>query len=191
MNEPPREILAARAGAEEVVSRETVLKAIDQTAIRLDLALHDENPLLVCVLQGAIAFTGALLQRLHFPLQLTSVHVGRYSDHTHGGELNWFARPTIALADRHVVLIDDVLDRGITLAALKSWALAQGAAKVTIVVLVDKQVNTEREISADFTVLECPDRFLFGWGMDYRGYWRNLPAIYAIAEEQTRQEDSA
>jgi hypoxanthine phosphoribosyltransferase len=180
----PAEALAARASAEELVSAAEVRKAVDQVAVRMTVDLAQTNPVLISVLEGGLAFTGWLLKRLDFPLQTGYVHVGRYGDETTGGQLQWHARPTIKIEDRCVVFIDDILDKGITLTHLREWAFAQGAAQVKVAVLVDKQIPgaQQRPISADFIGLRAPDRFLFGCGMDYQGYWRNLPAIYALAE---------
>ena len=176
----PQRILAARETAELVFPAETVLTAIDRLAVRLTVALAEENPLLLCVLNGGLPFTAALMQRLQFPLALSYVHVGRYAEGTRGGELQWHARPGIPLTDRHVVLVDDIVDEGVTLAALEAWCLEAGAREVTTAVLLDK---TARSGGYDgFTALSCPDRYVFGWGMDFEGYWRNLPAIYALSE---------
>ncbi len=187
--EPPRDVLAARARAEEIVSAEAVQFAIDQTAVRLTVALNDANPVLLCVLHGGLAYTGELLKRLPFPLELSYVHVGRYGDATRGQGLTWFARPTLELARRHVLLIDDIFDQGKTLSALVAWSFAQGAAAVTTTVLVDKLLKSQRgeAISIDYAALRCRDRYLFGCGMDYRGYWRNLPAIYALPRDMENQ----
>jgi hypoxanthine phosphoribosyltransferase len=182
MKRPPPEVLAVRQRATEVVSAAAVLKAIDQLAVRMTLALADENPLLVCVMNGAVPFAGALLQRLQFPAQFTHVHVSRYGDATQGGELRWHSQPTVSLNGRHVVFLDDIFDQGVTLAALGRWALEGGAQQVSYAVLVDKQIaaSAERPIVINFAALQCEDRFLIGYGMDYQGYWRNLPAIYAV-----------
>ena len=185
----PPDVLGARARAEEIVSAEAVQFAIDQTAVRLTVALNDLNPLLLCVLNGGLPYTGELLKRLPFPLELSYVHAGRYGQATRGRELNWYARPTIGLAGRHVLLIDDIFDQGNTLSALAAWSLAEGAAAVTTTVLVDKVLDAGRVaaeegiIEVDYPALRCPDRYLFGCGMDYRGYWRNLPGIYALPRE--------
>lgn len=182
MMQPPAAVLAVRRRAIELVSAAAVAKAIDQVAVRMTLALAEENPLLICVMNGAVPFAGALLPRLQFPAQFTHVHVSRYGDATRGGELCWHSQPTLAVNDRHVVFLDDILDQGVTLAALGRWALDAGARQVSYAVLVDKQLAApgKRPITADFAALECEDRFLIGYGMDYQGYWRNLPAIYAV-----------
>lgn len=182
MSVPPS-VLAARAQAELLFDAQTVLDAVDRLAVRLTVELAQENPLLICVLNGGLAFTGALMQRLLFPLELSYVHVGRYGRQTQGGELVWHARPQVAIAGRHVVLVDDILDHGVTLAALVRWATEAGAAGVTTVVLVDKAIDEARPIQPDHAALVCPDRYVFGWGMDFQGYWRNLPAIYALKRD--------
>ena len=175
----PQRILAARETAELLFTAETVLAAIDRLAVRLTVALAEENPLLLCVLNGGLPFTAALMQRLQFPLELSYVHVGRYGDGIRGGELQWHARPGIPVTDRHVVLVDDIVDEGVTLAALQAWCRESGARDVTTAVLLDKTVRSGGH--EGFAALSCPDRYVFGWGMDFEGYWRNLPEIYALA----------
>lgn len=172
----PERIEAARRSADCLYTAAEVIAAVDRLAVRLTVALADENPLLLCVLNGGLPFTGALMQRLQFPLTLSYMHVGRYGDATRGGELSWHARPQESLAGRHVVLIDDILDEGVTLAALEAWCRDQGASAVTTAVLLEKGEGGR----ATFAALPCPDRYVFGWGMDFEGYWRNLPAIYAL-----------
>jgi hypoxanthine phosphoribosyltransferase len=180
---PPDDVLAARERAQLLVSAEEVIAAIDRLSIRLSLDLAESNPLLRTVMHGALPFAGALLPRLDFPLTIGYLHVGRYRDATRGGSLVWHAEPDYPLGGRTVLLVDDVLDRGQTLAELVRWAVGAGADPVLSAVLVDKQVDVARDIEADYVALRCPDRYLFGCGMDYRGYWRNLAAIYALPRE--------
>jgi hypoxanthine phosphoribosyltransferase len=176
-------VLAARARAELLVDADAVAAAIDRLSIRLSLDLQASNPLLLVVMHGALPFAGALLPKLDFPLQVGYLHVGRYRVATRGGELVWHAEPHYLVGGNTVLLLDDVLDRGDTLAELVRWAAGAGAQQVLTAVLVDKQVHVERQVQADYAALTCPDRYLFGCGMDYRGYWRNLPAIYGLPPE--------
>ncbi len=178
----PEQVLRARERAQLLVAADDVVKAIDQIAVRITLELADTNPILLCVLEGGLAFAGAIQMRLHFPLQADSVKVSSYGDALQASQLRWLAQPTLPLAGRTVLLLDDVLDKGQTLAELKRWALAAGARSVHSAVLVDKQVEG-CQAQADFVALRCPDRYLFGWGMDLQGYWRNLDAVYALAED--------
>ena len=175
-------LLAVRRRAEVLVTADAVQQAIDRVSVRLALSLAAENPLLLAVLHGGLPFAGELLKRLAFPLELGYVHVSRYGDATRGGTLRWHSRPDYPMEGRTVLLVDDIFDRGETLAALRSWAIEQGARRVVTAVLVDKVVDVQRPLQVDFAALSCPDRYLFGCGMDYRGYWRNLPSIYALPE---------
>lgn len=179
---PPAQVLEARARAEVIVSAEEVTRAIDRLSVALSVRLADANPLVLTVMHGGLPFAGALLPKLDFPLEIGYLHVGRYRETTRGGELDWHARPDYDIEGRTVLLLDDVLDRGDTLAALLAWAHGAGAGDVVSAVLVDKAVDGARPAEADFAALVCPNRYLFGCGMDYHGYWRNLPAIYALPE---------
>lgn len=179
----PDDVQAARERGELLVAPDQVRAAVDRLSVRLSLDLGEADPLVLTVMHGALPFAGALLPRLAFPLTTGYVHVSRYRQATRGGALDWHAAPDYPIAGRAVLLLDDVLDRGETLAALVAWARGAGAGSVSTAVLVDKQVHGPRPVKADYAALECPDRYLFGCGMDFRGYWRNLPGIHALPED--------
>ena len=186
MSGTPEDVLDARRRSEVVVDARAVTRAIDRTSVRVTLELKDANPLVLCIMNGGLVYCGRLLARLHFPLELAYAHLARYGDYTRGGPLTWVAKPTHDLAGRHLLVVDDVLDDGDTLKAVCAWAEAEHAARVWTTVLVRKQTPRNESVDIDFTGLECPDRYLFGCGMDYRGYWRNLPAIHALPEDLER-----
>jgi hypoxanthine phosphoribosyltransferase len=177
----PLEVSRGFARADELVAESEVLAAVDRLAVRLTVDLQDANPVVLAVLHGGLYFTGMLLQRLVFPLQQGYVHVARYGLETTGGELEWHGHAHPPLAGRHVVLVDDILDRGTTLKALETWALREGAAQVDNAVLVRKRVDRQ-ETEAAYCAIECEDRYLFGCGMDYMEYGRNLPSVYALTQ---------
>ena len=177
------DVLAAWRRSEVIVDAESVRRAVDQTAVRISLALKDANPLLLCVMHGGLPYCGRLLDRLRFPLELGYIHVARYGDSTAGGALDWIASPAQKLIGRQVLIVDDVLDQGDTLAAVCEWAAASGADRVWTTVLSRKEVPGNRAVDVDFAALQCPDRYLIGCGMDYKGYWRNLPDIRALPED--------
>ena len=179
----PDHVRDARERAELLVTPRHVQFAIDQVAVRMTTRLADEHPVLLCVLQGGFMYASELAKRFDFPLQVAFVHVARYGDRTEGGTLRWLTKPQLSVARRHVLLVDDILDQGITLTELVRWADESGARAVTTTVLVNKQVTRPTVTAADYAALECPDRYLFGCGMDYQGYWRNLPGIYALPED--------
>lgn len=177
------EIERVSRSADLLYPESVVEAAIDRIAAALTERVGEKNPLLLCVLNGAIIFTGKLLPRLPFPLELESVRVTRYGRSTRGKDLIWRYRPSVSLEGRTVVLLDDVLDEGITLAALKDYCLEEGAREVVVVVLVDKELGVEKPCRADIVGLRCANRYLFGYGMDYKGYLRNAPGIFAVREE--------
>jgi hypoxanthine phosphoribosyltransferase len=162
-------------------SQQAVEAALDRMAAQITAQLADSNPLLLCVLTGGIIPTGQLTTRLDFPLQLDYLHATRYRGATRGGELNWIAHPSISLRDRVVLVVDDILDEGATLAAIIEHCRGEGASQVYSAVLVNKLHDRKyHNIKADFTGLEVPDRYVFGCGMDYKDYLRNAPGIYAV-----------
>lgn len=183
MSGVPAAVMAARRRAVVLVDAAEVQRAIDRVSVRLSLAVAADNPLVLVVMNGGLPYGAELLKRFSFPLQLGYVHVARYGTATRGGALSWLNQPDYVLTGRTVLLLDDVFDRGETLAAIVAWAEQEGAGRVLTSVLVDKQVDKPRPLHVDFSALSCPDRYLFGCGMDFRGYWRNLPAIYALPEE--------
>lgn len=156
--------------------------AIDRIAAQLNAQLKDRNPLFYCVMNGGLVFAGRLLPRLHFPLQVDYMHATRYRQETSGGELGWKVKPEHSPKGRCVLIVDDILDEGHTLAAIIDYCKKEGAAEVFTAALVDKKHDRKAypNMKCDFTGLEVADRFLFGYGMDYKGYWRNAPGIYAV-----------
>ncbi|HEX5802145.1 MAG TPA: hypoxanthine-guanine phosphoribosyltransferase [Azospira sp.] len=171
------------AGAELIHSAETVIGAVKRVADDITEQLSEANPVLLCVMSGGVPFAGHLMTLLQFPLDFDYLHVTRYGQDTAGGALSWRAAPWISVKGRTVLVVDDILDEGVTLAAVRDRLLQQGAARVLMAVVADKENGKEKPIAADFVALKVPDRFVFGFGMDACGAWRNLPAIYAMKEE--------
>ncbi|HMM55056.1 MAG TPA: hypoxanthine-guanine phosphoribosyltransferase [Candidatus Desulfobacillus sp.] len=168
------------AEAELIVSRQEAAAAVRRLAEEISAALGDACPLVLSVMGGAVVVTGQLLPLLRFPLEFDYLHVSRYGDATRGGELDWIAAPRAEVAGRSVLLLDDVLDEGITLAAVKRRLLGQGARECRIAVFADKDLGRAKPVAADFVGVRLPDRYVFGFGMDVSGAWRNLPEVYAL-----------
>lgn len=178
----PQEARRILAEAELICSAEQVSTAVARLANELNAALRDRHPLVVSVMGGAVIFTGQLLPQLDFPLDFDYVHATRYGAATAGGELQWVVEPRTAVAGRTVLLLDDILDEGITLAAIRQHLLDAGAAECITAVFADKEIGRDKPLHADYVGLKLPNRYVFGFGMDVSGAWRNLPAIYALKE---------
>jgi hypoxanthine phosphoribosyltransferase len=168
----------------EVICRpEEVQAALARLAGEITARLGGSQPLVLAVMGGAVVFVGQLLPQLAFPLDFDYVHVSRYGDRQQGGELHWKVQPQHeVLKGRVVLVLDDILDEGETLAAVRQRVLELGAAEFHCAVFVDKRHGKPKPLSADFVGIEVPDRFVFGYGMDIHGAWRNLPAIHALKE---------
>lgn len=177
---------------QEIYKRSTCLytkaevdAALERMAKEMNLVLAEKNPILLCVMIGGLVPVGNLLPYLDFPLELHYVHATRYRGEIRGGDLHWKASPSFSLDGRVVVVIDDILDGGLTLAAILDYCHKHGASEVYSAVLVDKHHKreaggTER---ADFTGLMVDDHYIFGYGMDYNEYLRNAPGIFVVAPE--------
>jgi len=168
--------------AELIHSTEAVEMAIVRLSHEITAALEDASPIVMCVMGGGIVFAGQLLTQLNFPLEVDYVHASRYENNTVGKTLTWQALPKLSLMNRTVLLVDDILDEGITLLAIKDKCLELGAKKVLSAVLVEKKLSHIKPIVADFVGLEVPNAYVFGYGMDAYGWWRNLPAIYSLTK---------
>jgi hypoxanthine phosphoribosyltransferase len=161
-------------------TQEQVEAAIVRMAGEITVRLKEANPLVLCVMTGAVIPMGQLLTHLAFPLQIDYVHATRYCGETCGGALNWLARPRMAVQDRVVLVVDDILDEGVTLKAILEDLGAQGAREVYSAVLVEKEHDRKNGLKADFVGLTVEDRYVFGYGMDYKDYLRNAPGIFAV-----------
>jgi hypoxanthine phosphoribosyltransferase len=169
------------AAAELIYTRDQVEAALDRMAADITAELAPSCPILLCVMTGGLVPTQKLMERVEFLFELDYVHATRYCGNTHGTGLRWVARPTLSLEDRVVLVVDDILDEGFTLAAIVEDCRAQGASSVYSAVLVEKERERSLGIHADFTGLRVENRYVFGYGMDYRGYLRNARGIYAVS----------
>lgn len=185
MNDIPQHIKKVYENAVCIYTKNQVIAALDHMASQIHDVLHDQNPVLLCVMVGGMVLMGNLLPRLDFPLEVDYVHATRYRGELSGKEIQWKVTPTINLFNRTVLVVDDILDGGITLAAIIDYVKQQGANAVYSAVLVDKHhKRVENGLAhADFVGLQVEDHYIFGYGMDYHEYLRNAPGIYMVAPE--------
>ena len=169
--------------AEPIASADEVQAVLDRLADEINHVLAEEFPLVLPVMGGAVVFAGQLLPKLRFPLEFDYLHVTRYRGNTTGTEVEWRVLPGQNVVGRNVLVLDDILDEGETLAAIRDKLLSMGAARVWSAVLTDKDNGLDKPIQADFVGLRVPNRYVFGCGMDVYGLWRNLPAIYALKDQ--------
>jgi hypoxanthine phosphoribosyltransferase len=169
--------------AELLYSADEVENAIHEISIAITNELKESNPLVLPVMIGGLILAGRLIPKLNFPLQIDYVHATRYRGETSSSELNWLKKPEKSLQDKTILLVDDILDEGITLAAIIEYCHEAGAKQVLTAVLADKILDKDKPLkNADFTGLSVPNKYVFGYGMDYHEYHRNSAGIYALNE---------
>ena len=182
MKVAPEEAWRILETAEEVCSAQCVCDAVAQVAREITAKLSNRHPLVLGVMRGSVIFAGQLLPQLRFPLTFDYLDVTRYGAITVGGEITWKVSPGTAVQGRVVLVVDDILDEGHTLAAVREKLLAAGAAEFYSAIFAQKDIGRAKPIAADFVGITVPNRYVFGFGMDVYGAWRNLPAVYALRE---------
>lgn len=176
----PSEAWALLRDADLICDADEVRSAIREMAAGISAELADSYPLVLAVMGGAVVFAGQILPLLRFPLDFDYIHVTRYGPSIVGAQVDWRVSPPASVKGRTVLVLDDILDGGNTMAAIRERILGLGAASFHCAVLTEKTLSATKPVTADFVGLRLPDRFVFGCGMDARGYWRNLPEIYAL-----------
>ncbi|ANJ66643.1 hypoxanthine-guanine phosphoribosyltransferase [Halothiobacillus diazotrophicus] len=177
------ELNALLASCDVLVTEAEMQAIYDRMAQEITQSLSERLPIVLAVMNGGLIVSGQLLSRLRFPLEVSYLHATRYRGSTSGGALKWLAQPDMLLTGRDVLILDDILDEGHTLKAVRDWCEAAGARKVWIAVATDKLHDRKvPNMKADFVGLSVPDRYIFGEGMDYHGFFRNVAGIYALPE---------
>ena len=172
-----------KRGSDLIYSKQQIMSALDQMAVQLEKRLQGKNPLVLCVMNGGLVFTSDLIRHMDCDVRLDYVHVSRYQNTTTGSQLTWLRAPTAEVQDQIVLIADDIFDEGHTLAELVAYCKQKGAREVISCVLLYKEKQrSAMTLAPDFYGLLAPDRYVFGYGMDYQGYLRNLPDIYALED---------
>lgn len=177
-----RKAWAFLENSEQIATAEEVQAAIRRVAAQIQERLSDAYPVVLVVMGGAVVFAGQILPLLRFPLDLDYLHASRYGRETRGASIAWRVEPPASVRNRSVLVLDDILDGGQTMAAIRDRLMSLGAAAFHCAVLVEKRLAAQKPLAADFVGLRIPDRFVFGCGMDAKGFWRNLPEIRAMKE---------
>lgn len=182
MNDLNNEASEIFRNANCLYDRPAVEAVFDRMAMQINRDMAGKEVLVLCVMNGGLVTAGMLLPRLSFLLRIDYLHASRYREQTSGDELHWKANPTHSLEGRDLLIIDDILDEGYTLDAIIRHCQSESPASVRAAVLVQKRHDRGVRPAIDYIGLTVPDRYVFGYGMDYKGYWRNAPGIYAVAD---------
>ena len=168
-------------GAELLYTASEISRVIDDISIAITSKLEKSNPIIMPIMIGGLITAGQLIPKLNFPLQIDYIHATRYKGGTNGGKLTWLKKPDKSLIGRTILLVDDILDEGITLSEITKYCYSNGAKNVFTTVLVQKILDNKKlDQNIDFVGLKVPDSYVFGYGMDYCEYHRNIAGIYAV-----------
>jgi len=176
--------------ADLIYSAEQISQAIDALAQNINQQFESVTQPVIAlpIMNGGLVLSGHLLTRLTFPVLIDYLHATRYRNEITGSELQWKVKPQQSLKDKTLLIIDDILDEGYTLQAVRDYCLEQGAKQVLSVLLVEKNhPRVKADIKGDFIGLQVEDRYVFGFGMDYKGHHRSLNAIYAVNEKHNEK----
>ena len=178
---PEKPLAAVLPQAELIHDRQRLQQAILRMAGAIRADYGDDRPLYLTVMHGGMIFASLLALELGIDVEFDYLHATRYRGKTFGGGLQWLRHPTVPMIGRRVLLVDDILDEGHTLAAVRRACLNEGAAEVRIAVLTRKvHDRCVPDLVADYIGVDVPDRYVFGFGMDYHEQGRNLPGVYAL-----------
>lgn len=167
------------ANSDVVFTESEVNAAIDRMALQLQEKVTAESVVLLCVMRGGLYLAGQLMGHLSLPARLDYLQANRYQG-TAGHEIVWSKQPELDLNGQTVIVLDDILDEGVTLAAVVQYCRQAGASQVITAVLTEKDNGLQKPLKADVVGLVVPNRYVFGCGMDVYGWWRNLPEIRAL-----------
>jgi len=181
VNQPSLE--AALRTADQLFDRQQLDAIVGSMGRAIATSLHGETPIFLTIMNGGLIFGATLALAIPADLEFDYVHATRYHGGTRGSELLWIKQPRLAMRGRVVLLADDILDEGYTLRAIRDFCIDQGARRVLIAVLCRKLHDRAAPgVAADWVGVEVPDRYVFGYGMDFHEQGRNLPGIYALKE---------
>lgn len=161
-----------------LLTADEIKEGVEKMGKRLTEDYRDKNPLFICILRGSIVFFADLIRNVDLPLDIDTMAVSSYGGGTEtSGMIKMEKDLRESIKDRHVIIVEDIVDTGRTLSYLKGDLVSRGAASVKLVTLLDKPSRRQIAIDADYACFTIPDAFVVGYGLDYDEKYRNLPDI--------------
>ena len=159
-------------------SEQTILSRLDEIGWQISNDYKGKNLTVIAIMNGSIMFMSDLLKRVYIPLQIDCWSVSSYHGNKSTGKINFRQHEIVDVKDRDVLLLDDILDSGLTLHTIKNKVHNETqASSVKSCVLLSKKINRVKQIEADYVGFEIDDEFVVGYGLDYNEHYRNLPYI--------------
>ena len=173
---------------EVLISEATIHDRIKELGAQIAREYAGRNPLLVGVLKGACCFLSDLLRAIDIPLGIEFMAISSYGSSTRtSGEVRILKDLDVPVENRYIIVVEDIVDTGLTLSYLLANLKSRGAASVKLVALLDKSERREREVAIDYLGFEIPDAFVVGYGLDFAERYRNLPFIAVLKNPEAAQ----
>ncbi len=157
-----------------------ILAAVHRVAEEINRDIFDKNPLFICVLNGAFMFAGDLMKTIDFPCEITFIKLSSYDGLYTSGAVKEIIGLNESVVGRNVVVVEDIVDTGITMERILSSLRAKGANDIRVATFLQKPDALQRDITVDYVAMKIPNDFIVGYGLDYDGYGRNLKDIYTV-----------
>jgi len=160
-----------------------ILAAVRKVAEDINRDIAGKNPLFICVLNGAFMFAGDLMKNVNIPCEITFVKLSSYEGLYTTGSVKEVIGLSESVVGRNVVIVEDIVDTGITMERILSSLRAKGANEIKVATFLQKPDALQRDITVDYVAMKIPNDFIVGYGLDYDGYGRNLKDIYTVVPE--------
>lgn len=160
----------------------TILERIDRVAQRINADYEGKNPLFLAVLNGAFVFAADLMRRITIPCEISFVKLASYQGTTSTGRIKEVIGINEDLSDRHVIIVEDIVDTGLTMRRMVEALGTRKPASVAICPLLVKPDRLQVELDFKYCLMEIPNDFIVGYGLDYMGQGRNLRDIYTVVD---------
>lgn len=164
------------------ISEADIARRVQSLAQQIDQDYSDEPPVLVAVLNGAFIFAADLVRSISVPSEITFIKVKSYQQMQSTGQHKEFIGLEVPIADRHVIILEDIVDSGNTVYYLQEKFAAQAPRSVAVATLLFKPEALVRDLELAYVGFEIPNDFVVGYGLDYDGFGRNLRSIYTLSE---------
>jgi len=165
------------------IPEEKILAAVKSVADDINRDLAGANPLFICVLNGAFMFAGDLMKNINIPCEITFIKLSSYEGLYTTGTVKEIIGLNESVVGRNVVVVEDIVDTGITMERILSSLRAKGASDIHIATFLQKPDALQRDIKIDYIAMKIPNDFIVGYGLDYDGYGRNLKDIYTVVAD--------
>jgi len=159
-----------------------ILKAVKEVGLAINRDLAGTNPLFICVLNGAFMFAGDLMKTINIPCEITFIKLSSYEGLYTSGTVKEIIGLNESVVGRNVVVVEDIVDTGITMERILSSLKAKGANSIHVATFLQKPDALQKDIKVDYVAMKIPNDFIVGYGLDYDGFGRNLKDIYTVVK---------